>query len=389
MRVFITKLGVVSALGVGVGPNWETLLSERSPIAWTDAFQRQVGLCPLSDAELAARLGIELNPTISRTSLLAGLAAKEAWLAPLPGSALRTGLISGTSVGGMDRMEQVYWEAKGADALDDLSMQYDNGRTTDLVAQLLGIRGWVSTISTACSSGANAIMQGGRLIRSGQLDRMLVGSVDPLIQYNLAGFSSLKIYSPTVCQPFDAQRQGLNLGEGAGFLLLENEQSLKESGHLPLAELTGWANAADAYHQTASSPQGDGATRSMQGALEIAGLSPDRISYVNAHGTGTPNNDLSESVALQRVFPQGVPPFSSTKAYSGHTLAAAGAIEAVFCVLALQQQILLPNLHFEEPIAETGLRPIQHCESASLQHVLSNSFGFGGNCTSLILSTPA
>ncbi|MNY29419.1 3-oxoacyl-[acyl-carrier-protein] synthase 2 [compost metagenome] len=214
-----------------------------------------------------------------------------------------------------------------------------------------------------------------------------MGGTDGLSQFTISGFRSLMIFDDEWCRPFDETRKGLNLGEGAGFLVLETEETIKKSGKKPLAILSGWSNASDAYHQTASSPEGLGATLSMKGALEIAGLSPADISYINAHGTATPNNDLSESHGIKTVFGSTVPPFSSTKAYTGHTLAASGGIEAVFGILALNNGILLPNLNFRQAIEETGLIPVKnYSEGNNIRHILSNSFGFGGNNSTIILS---
>ena len=196
------------------------------------------------------------------------------------------------------------------------------------------------------------------------------------------GFGSLLILDKTPCRPFDASRAGLNLGEGAGYLVLQSEKTSYRKTYCTLA---GYANANDAFHQTASSSDGNGAYLAMKGALEKAGLSPDSIDYINAHGTGTPNNDASESAAIQRLFGNRIPPFSSTKAFTGHTLGAAGGVEAVFSVLALHHGILYPNLNFNQPIAETGLIPVTEYQTGvSIRSVLSNSFGFGGNNTSLL-----
>ena len=266
-------------------------------------------------------------------------------------------------------------------------MTHDNGRTTERVAKELGITGYIGTISTACSSGANAIMHGARLIEGGKLDRVIVGGSDPLAQYNIKGFSSLNIYDEEQCKPFDDSRKGLNLGEGAGFLILENEHSLSITGNTPLCLLSGWNNSTDAFHQTASSADGKGATLAMNRALSKAQISAEKISYINVHGTGTGNNDLSESMALINVFGDNLPAFSSTKGFTGHTLAAAGAIEAIFCTLSILSDAILPNLNFSTAMKETGLVPETALRTdVNVEHVLSNSFGFGGNCTSLIFS---
>ena len=202
--------------------------------------------------------------------------------------------------------------------------------------------------------------------------------------YTLNGFDSLQLYSKDRNRPFDKDRDGLNLGEGAGFLVLENEKSLRSSGGVKLAELIGWGNACDAYHQTASSPKGTGAELALMEAIEIANIGLDEIDVINTHGTGTANNDKSESAYLKRCFGE-VPPFSSTKSYVGHTLAAAGGIEAVYAILSIQEKVIFPNLNFTTPIEETGLIPVYETTKApDIETILSSSYGFGGNCTQLL-----
>jgi 3-oxoacyl-(acyl-carrier-protein) synthase len=229
-------------------------------------------------------------------------------------------------------------------------------------------------------------MLGARLINSGELDRVVVGGTDALSKFTINGFKTLMILSDEQCAPFDANRKGLNLGEASAYLVLESEKVLKEQHKKILARLTGYGNANDAFHQTASSETGEGAYLAMQKALNRAQLQPRQIDYINAHGTATSNNDLSESVALQRIFGNLVPDFSSTKAFTGHTLAAAGAIEAVFSIMALQGQMMFPSLNFHTKMPETGLMSVTTLTSKKMTHVLSNSFGFGGNCSTLIFS---
>jgi 3-oxoacyl-[acyl-carrier-protein] synthase-1 len=192
------------------------------------------------------------------------------------------------------------------------------------------------------------------------------------------------------CTPFDENRKGLNLGEGAGYVVLVSERVLKAENLNPVAVLSGYANANDAYHQTASSPEGNGNYQAMKGALDMAGLEPSQIDYINVHGTGTPNNDVSEGAAIGRLFGEKPPLFSSTKAYTGHTLAASGGIEAVLSILALQHGLIFPNLRFTTQMKEHSFAPQTSLkENAKIDHVLSNSFGFGGNCSSLVFSGPA
>ena len=211
-----------------------------------------------------------------------------------------------------------------------------------------------------------------------------MGGSESLSDFHLHGFGSLMILDTAPCRPFDATRAGLNLGEGAAFLILESEASAKRRGVRSLGVLSGFGNACDAFHQTASSADGEGAYLAMQKALRMAGLRPVDIDYVNAHGTGTPNNDASESAALRRVFGDHLPPISSTKAFTGHTTSASGSIEAVFCLLALQHGFIPPQLNWHE--ADPACIVPSQGGGASLRHVLCNAFGFGGNDSSLLIS---
>jgi 3-oxoacyl-(acyl-carrier-protein) synthase len=387
MKVYITGIGAVSALGLNAEENLNAIRSERTGIHLSDQYQLMLAAVRWSNAQLMQMLQLP-DEDYSRTTLLGLMAAKEAWEGHTRHPEIRSGLISATSIGGLDRMEQHYFERLKAGISDtDHRMIHENGRTTEKMAQALEITGYINTISTACSSGANAIMQGARMITGNRLDRVLVGGSDPITLFNIKGFTALNIYDPALCKPFDDTRKGLNLGEGAGFLVLENEHSLSITNNKPICVLSGWNNATDAYHQTASSPTGEGAYLAMHQALAKAGISPEKIDYINAHGTGTGNNDLSESIAIQRMFGENVPKFSSTKGFTGHTLAAAGALEAIYCVQSIQHQGIPPNLHFTTPMKETGMiPPTTYLSGMPVENVLSNSFGFGGNCTCLIFS---
>ncbi len=388
MSIYITGIGLISAIGLNVQENFESLKGKKSgiaPLHFLKFKENQLaGEVKVSNQDLVNQL--KVSTPISRTSLLGIAAAKEAWGENQHKESIRTGLISSTSVGGMDNSE-IYYQQKLDNTEEDLSLitTHDSGDTTERIAKELNISGYINTLSTACSSGANAIMLGARLLQQNKLDRVLIGGSDALTGFTIEGFKSLMIYSDEWVKPFDENRKGLNLGEGSGFLLLENEKSLKETNNKPLALVSGWGNAADAYHQTASSPDGKGATLAIKAALKVANMEPKDISYINAHGTGTPNNDLSESTALKNVFKDQIPPFSSTKAFTGHTLAASGTIEAVYAVLALQNNVILPNLNYSTPISETKLVPVQEWDTnQEINSVLSNSFGFGGNNSTII-----
>jgi 3-oxoacyl-[acyl-carrier-protein] synthase-1 len=388
---------VISAIGNTVADNFQSLRQGRSGIGRITLFDTvhrdvlPVGEVKLTNNILAFRT--KSKKTQSRTTLLGLHAAQEAigqsGLHNRLG-ALRVGLISATTVGGMDRTENFFpaflqdiTKGRLRDVVDHAC-----GRSTERIADALGIRGFVTTINTACSSSVNAIQLGARLIAAGQLDAVVAGGTDALTRFTLNGFNSLMILDPTPCRPFDAGRKGLNLGEGAGFVVLASAALCAAERLTPLATVAGFANTNDAFHQTASSPEGRGSFAAMEKALAMAGLEPADIGYINLHGTGTQNNDLSEGTAVKRLFAGALPPLSSTKAYTGHTLGASGGIEAVYSVLALREQCVFPNLRFETPMPELGLVPQQTFEHRPLRHVMSNSFGFGGNCSSIVLSTP-
>ncbi len=382
---------MISAIGNNVPESFASLSNSKTGIGpinhlttrYKDEFL--AGEIKLSNQQLAEMVG-DSNPALNRNSYIAMLAAKEAvtnsGIDTKDG--LRTGVISSTTVAGMSKTELYYKELFEKDEHLSVLDTHDCGDSTERIADYLGNVDYVTTISTACSSAANAIMLGCRMIKHGLLDRAVVGGVDALSKFTFNGFNTLMILDKEWCKPFDENRKGLNLGEGAAFLVIEGEEALKKRGGKALAEIVGYANTNDAYHQTASSPEGYGATLAIKQALEMSGLTPSDIDYINMHGTGTPNNDLSESVATLAVFGNKVPKFSSTKAFTGHTLAAAASIEAVISVLSLQHNMIFPNLNFTTPIADTNLVPETTLVNTPINAVLSNSFGFGGNCSSLI-----
>jgi len=396
--VAITGMGIISAIGNNVIENYTSLVSGQSGISKIShidtihADEIMVGEIKTSNTEFEQQLNLSEN-SFSRSPILGIIAAKEALTQAniLDINDYKTGLISSTTVGGMDKSEQYfyeYFESKN-------HWQHINGLhagdSTQKIADAIGLKeSFVTTISTACSSAANAIMLGARMIKSGKLDRVIVGGTDALSKFTINGFKTLMILSDTYNTPFDDNRKGLNLGEAAAFLILESDAIIEKENREVLAFVKGYGNSNDAFHQTASSENGDGAVLAMEKALKIAGLKPEDIDYINAHGTATPNNDLSEGRAMLRIFGEGkVPEFSSTKAYTGHTLAVAGGVEAIYAVLALQNNCIYPNLNFKTPMKEFDLQPQTAVKEKELKHVLSNSFGFGGNCSTLIISKEA
>jgi 3-oxoacyl-(acyl-carrier-protein) synthase len=394
-RVYVAGTGVISAIGNSLPETWDSFKQHRSgigPITLFDSVHKgvlPVGEVKLTNKELAARANV--NPDLTRTALLGILAAHEA----VKNSGLqslkkfRTGLISATTVGGMDKTENFFKEFLADNRKGRLRdvVNHECGRSTERIADALGINGYLSTINTACSSSVNSIILGSRLIAGGMLDVVVAGGTDALTKFTLNGFNSLMILDKEPCRPFDAGRNGLNLGEGAGFVVLVSEEVAKANSLSVKTFVSGFSNTNDAFHQTASSPEGRGSFAAMTNALEMAKLAASEIDYVNLHGTGTMNNDQSEGTAVKRLFGDKIPAVSSTKSFTGHTLGACGGIEAAFSVMAIENQCVFPNLRFQNKMTDIDIEPVTAFKAGvDVKHVMSNSFGFGGNCSSIIFS---
>ncbi|PIB34414.1 3-oxoacyl-ACP synthase [Reichenbachiella sp. 5M10] len=394
-KVYVTGMGVVSAIGNNVAENRQSLIEGKTGLCKNAQYfsskyteSHPFGEVRLSDDALRSSLTTHDTHGLTRTDLLAfrafeeaihdaGLTAKE-WSNP------KTGLISGSTVGGMVLTDQVFEDGSLRAQSKEFLESYDYCSHTLRLIESYQIQGVTDTINTACSSSANAIMLGARLIRSGRAQRMIVGGTDSLAKFTVNGFNSLQILSDELCQPFDENRKGLNLGEGAAYLVLESAELA--AGKRIYGEVAGYGNSNDAYHASSLSEDAVGVLAAMEAALVEAGLAPDQIDYINAHGTATGNNDLTEITGFDKLFAQ-LPPFNSTKCYTGHTLAAAGGIEAVYSLLSISHGELYPGLHCQEPIAPVGQLPIANYQSQQeINAVLSNSFGFGGNCTSVVFT---
>jgi len=392
-RVFVTGIGIVSAIGNNVVETIDSLKASKTGIINTSDFISSprsipVAAVKLNNLDLIPLLKLnEQSKMYSRTALLGMLAAKEAlnYIKRSYSKQPRTGLVSATTVGGMNFSEQFYNGLLADDTYKEYIETFDCGDVAERIADFLAIKDYVATISTACSSSANAIMLGARLIKNNKLDRALVGGTDALTKFTISGFNSLEILDTEPCKPFDANRKGLTIGEGAAYLLLESEEIVNKENII--CELKGYANANDAFHPTASSPEGFGAYLAMKQTLDKGNIEPNAIDYINAHGTGTDINDISEGRAIEKLFLPKIPPISSTKAFTGHTLGASGAIEAVLSALAIKHRMIYPNLHFNQQIKELSFAPVTKLlTNVNIKNVLSNSFGFGGNNTSLLFS---
>lgn len=391
-RIYITGLGIISPLGDTVELNRSGLKEGRraiGPLEFTTT--RYANLLPFGEVKIpneALRERLRVREAgVTRTTLLAlhafEDAVKDSKLDASDIASADTALIGANTVGGMCLTDDLYNDANSRTEGSQYLASYDTGASNIYIQKKYGLSGIINTINTACSSSANAIMYGARLIKNGFAKRAIVGGTDSLAKFTINGFNALFILSTDLCRPFDQNRKGLNLGEGAAFLVLEQES---EVGNKKVyGELAGWANSNDAFHPSSLSETGDGPFLAMKGALELARLAPEAIGFINAHGTGTENNDEVESAAMRRLF-KDVPPFASTKSNIGHTLGASGAIEAVYSLLDLYHSEIYPSLGFENPMEKQGLVPVQSYQKAPLKHIMSNSFGFGGNCSSLIFS---
>ena len=395
-KVVITGYGVICAIGNNAEECFDALSNAKHGVEKLKNIPSKyngeilVGEVKLNNDQLTTLADLKHIQSNSRGALLGIVAVKESLqMAQLsPTEIEHTALISGTSVGGMDLFEKGY-----PDVLENniqnpqfFYEEHDCGNINSKIASEIGLKSYLSTISTACSSSANAILLGSRLIKAGLIDRAIVGGSDALSKFTINGFNTLGILDTEHTSPFDENRKGLNLGEGAAYLVLEAEELCKDKKSYGV--VAGYGNANDAFHQTASSDDGTGSKLSIRKALELADLQPTDIDYINTHGTGTPNNDFSESKAMQEIFgSNGIPPFNSLKPFTGHTLAACGSIEAIFSLYTMNNSILFPSLNFKTPIADTQLTPVTTItRNHKVSAVLSNSFGVGGNCTSLIFT---
>lgn len=393
-RVFVTGTGVVSALGIGVDKNIEQLRKGESGIDSAQHFtSKYTSILPFGEVNLSNEDLIELTHCsdeigVSRTTLLAYLAFEEAIEASKLNKedlkSIRTGIISSTTVGGMCHTDELYTDANLKGEPSAYVRSYGLGEHTTRLIKKFEIGGFSSTINTACSSSANAVMLGARLIKSGRLDRVIVGGSDALAKFAVNGFNSLMILSQNPCKPFDKNRDGLTLGEGAGYLVLEAESVCQNKPKL--AEVVGYGNANDAFHPSTTSEEAFGPCYAMQRALDSCTMNANQIDYINAHGTGTVNNDETELFAFHKIFGE-IPAFNSTKSYTGHTLAASGAIESIFSIAMMNNRELYSNLRCSAPLDTFGIPQIlEYKSNVEIKNIMTNSFGFGGNCTSVIYS---
>jgi len=390
-RVVITGVGMVTPLGVGVEASWSAVCAGQSGIADIKRFDPS-GLPVRFAAEtvpppVQPEDGGDLKLRLAVTALREALSMS----GPLKGP--RTGVCMGSEIGRPPLPEVAARMAEGSDPTREELNRMDPSAPTRLLAEISGATGPTSTVSTACTSSSQAVGEGLLRIRRGDVDAMIVGGVDVLVDaIMITGFAKLGALSErnedprAASRPFDVDRDGFVLGEGSGVLILEDRACAMKRGATILAELTGFGCSCNAYRITDSPPDGRGAYQAMEAALADAGLTAADIDYINAHGTSTPMNDPSEARGILHTFPDSVP-VSSTKSSMGHLVAACGAVEAILCVLAIRDGCLPPTINLEHPDPECALDHVANeARFTPVAHAMTNAFGFGGSNGSLVIS---
>lgn len=391
MKINCCASSIISVSGLGVGKCFDDIAnadcSAKKPQFIDTAHDVPLREIPFSNEDILRMLADDYNVVLpsriyTRTALLSMLTVADLLQSSPSICGKKIVVVNATTAGGMDKSE-IYYRDYAANGDADLALVagHEPADATNHVCDILESRGadvvWSTTVSTACSSSAVAVGIGMDMLKSGDVDFAICMGVDPLCRFTINGFNSLGILSKNVCRPFDADRDGLNLGEGAASVMLTTDECIPA-----LCEVLSCETAADAFHQTATSPEAVGPTLAMKAALQKAGVEADKISYVNAHGTATPNNDESESTAMINIFGDKIPPFSSTKFWTGHTLGACGVLEMALSAEMLNRQVVLPTRNFDKV---ERLSPVCKLEKCNLEYIMTNSFGFGGGATSIII----
>jgi 3-oxoacyl-[acyl-carrier-protein] synthase I len=387
MKVFVAGTGAVCAAGNGVQTGYHALIKGQDYLksyVHPDLSTTTMPLCAQVECDLEILAGRE---GMFRTLALASVAAGEAMTALPDRNNLRLGIVAATTVGGISQTERAYRQYRiDPESRTSFAVECAVHEPVVLASELcrMTAANGFHTVSTACSSSLHAIGMAKRLIERDYYDACLVVGADALCITTVRGFGSLTLLDPNGCRPFDKNRAGISLGEGAGAMLLVGQEFLERCSGGALARISGWGASSDCYHMTAPHPEGTGARKAIEGALKEAQLLPEAIDAVVSHGTGTPDNDKSEVAVLKTLFGT-IPPFCSLKRIIGHTLAASGILEAVFSVSMLHEQHLPPTAGFLEMDEEIGANPFTG-GTLPMRHILKSAFGFGGNNAALILS---
>jgi 3-oxoacyl-[acyl-carrier-protein] synthase II len=405
-RVVITGVGLVTPLGVGVEETWAALCSGKSGIAEITKFDASK-----HDTKIAAEVkGFDPKDFLPKKEVkrtqdfiayavaATRMAMDDSGFTIDDSNALKVGVLTGCGLGGLGMIEDStkILDTKGPKRVSPFLVPMMLGNMAPgMISIVFGAKGPNLSVATACAAGTHAVGEAFQLIKSGAADAMITGGVEAVITpLCVAGFNSMKALSTRnhepekASRPFERDRDGFVVGEGAGILLLETLEGAQERGAKIYAELLGYGMSGDGHHIAAPAPNGEGAARCMKAALKDADITHDKVDYINAHGTSTPLNDLYETQAIKSVFKDkaGLVPISSTKSMTGHLLGAAGGIEAVFTALTVHQGVIPPTINFENPSKECDLDYVPNvAREKNVDIAMSNSFGFGGTNASLVL----
>ncbi len=399
-RVFVTGVGVVSPVGFGRREFWGALVAGRSGAAPIESFDasgldRQVA-CEVKGFRPRDFLTAAEARRTGRCSAMAIAAARmaveDAGLKRAHLAGPRTAVVLGTTMGEANVLGQLEaaWIHRGESSVEPAALpRYGTTLLPIHLARALGATGMVQTMPAACAAGNYAIGYAADQIRAGRADVAVAGASEVIEKLQFAGFARLGAITPDVCRPFDQQRRGLMVGEGAGILILESEASVVRRGATALAEIGGYGLACDAHHITRPHPDGEGSATAMRMAIESSGIRPEQVDFVNAHGTGTSANDKIESLVLGEIFGARQPLLTSNKSILGHCMGAASALEAVSCVLTLQTGVVPPTIHYEHPDPECPVNLVANeAREARVDVVVNNSAAFGGYDAALTLARP-
>jgi len=385
-RVVVTGLGAVSPFGAGVKAYWAGLAAGACAIRPLTLFESDGFRCRIAAEVPELTAGSPRRSRADRLALGAALEAiDDAGLADADRG--ETALVTGAVGGGMLEAEEWYWaRARGEAPPPGAALRAIlPGSHAETLGHRLGLGGPRHTVVTACSSGSVALAEAAELIADGVVDVAVAGGVDAMTRMCFMGFNTLKLLDPEPCRPFDKDRRGMSIGEGAAFVVLEAVERARARGARIYAELAGHGMTTDAFHVTAPEPEGEGMARAMRAALAAAGVTAGAVGYINAHGTATPQNDRIEARAIAQVFGEGRVLVSSTKSMIGHTMAAAGGLEAVATVLTLTQELIPPTATLVTPDPEVTFDCVPRvAREAAVECAISNSFGFGGQNVTLL-----
>jgi 3-oxoacyl-[acyl-carrier-protein] synthase II len=386
-RVLVTGLGAVSPFGAGVKALWAGLAAGVCAIRPLRLIDAEGFRCRIAAEVPEIVTGSSRRSRADRLALGAALEAMEDAGLGVEERA-DAALIVGAVGGGMLEAERWYWARARGERAPGWAASLRSilpAAHAETLAHRMGLGGPRHTVVTACSSGAVALAEAAELIADGVVDCAVAGGVDAVTRLCFMGFNALKLLDPQPCRPFDRERRGMSIGEGAAFVVLEADEHARARGAPVYAELAGHGMTTDAYHVTAPQPEGEGMARAMGAALAAAGLPAGAVGYVNAHGTATPHNDRIEARAIARVFGAGRVLVSSSKSMIGHTMAAAGSLEAVATILALTHGTVPPTANLTTPDPEVDFDCVPRvAREVAVEHAISNSFGFGGQNVTLL-----